>query len=170
LLQKRSERRSFCCDACPRKRGRHPNKCLAIHTLKKYTLVCYFYYYRLLTQVFPMFLSLNQWCTSPLRLQASDCSTCLSMCDVPRMANFCNKFMECLPGIYFRYFLVTVPVIINIIIALHPFVRPWPFSFSFFIQYTVGRTPLTGDQPVARPLPTQNNRNRINAYRHPCLE
>jgi hypothetical protein len=26
--------------------------------------------------------------------------------------------------------------------------------FSFFIFYTVGRTPWTGDQPVARPLPT----------------
>jgi hypothetical protein len=26
--------------------------------------------------------------------------------------------------------------------------------FSFSILYTVGRTPWTGDQPVARPLPT----------------
>jgi hypothetical protein len=26
--------------------------------------------------------------------------------------------------------------------------------FSFLIPYTVGRTPWTGDQPVARPLPT----------------
>jgi hypothetical protein len=26
--------------------------------------------------------------------------------------------------------------------------------FSFLILYTVGRTPWTGDQPVARPLPT----------------
>jgi hypothetical protein len=26
--------------------------------------------------------------------------------------------------------------------------------FSFLIPYTVGRTPRTGDQPVARPLPT----------------
>jgi hypothetical protein len=37
--------------------------------------------------------------------------------------------------------------------ALEPFVGPWPL-FSFLIFYTVGRTPLTGDQPVARPLPT----------------
>jgi hypothetical protein len=58
-------------------------------------------------------LSLNQWCTSPLRLQASDCSTFLSMCEVPRMAAFCNESMECLPGNSSRYFhrhLVTVPV------------------------------------------------------------
>jgi hypothetical protein len=33
-----------------------------------------------------------------------------------------------------------------------PFVGPWPL-FSFLIFYTVGRTPWTGDQPVARSLP-----------------
>jgi hypothetical protein len=38
--------------------------------------------------------------------------------------------------------------------------------FSFLILYTVGMTPWTGDQPVARPLPT----HRIDAHRHPCLE
>jgi hypothetical protein len=38
--------------------------------------------------------------------------------------------------------------------------------FSFFIFYTVGRTPWTGDQPVTKPLPahstaqTQNKRTR----------
>jgi hypothetical protein len=30
---------------------------------------------------------------------------------------------------------------------------PWPL-FQFLNPYTVGRTPWTGDQPVARPLPT----------------
>jgi hypothetical protein len=47
--------------------------------------------------------------------------------------------------------------------ALQPFVGPWPL-FSFLILYTSGRTPWMGDQPVARPLPTQNNKNRINAH------
>jgi hypothetical protein len=32
--------------------------------------------------------------------------------------------------------------------------------FSFLILYTVGRTPWTGDQPFARPLPT----HRINVH------
>jgi hypothetical protein len=32
-----------------------------------------------------------------------------------------------------------------------PFVGPWPL-FSFLMFYTVGKTPWTGDQPVARPL------------------
>jgi hypothetical protein len=31
--------------------------------------------------------------------------------------------------------------------------------FSFLILYTVGRIPQMGDQPAARPLPTQNNTN-----------
>jgi hypothetical protein len=45
--------------------------------------------------------------------------------------------------------------------------------FSFLVLYTVGSTPWTGVQPVARPLPThrttqtQNNRTQ---YRHLCLE
>lgn len=38
--------------------------------------------------------------------------------------------------------------------------------FSFLILYTLGRTPWTGDQSVARPLPT----HRIKAHRHPCLD
>jgi hypothetical protein len=46
-----------------------------------------------------------------------------------------------------------------------PFLKPGRF-FGFLIPYTVGRTPCTGDQPVARPLPA----HRINAHRHPCLE
>jgi hypothetical protein len=60
-----------------------------------------------------VFLSLNHWCTSPLRLQALDCGTLLSMCDVPKMAVFCIESVECLPGISSRYCLstlVTVPV------------------------------------------------------------
>jgi hypothetical protein len=40
--------------------------------------------------------------------------------------------------------------------------------FSFLIIYTVGRTPWTGDQPVARPLST--HRTTQNKSKHPCLE
>jgi hypothetical protein len=44
--------------------------------------------------------------------------------------------------------------------------------FSFLILYTVGRTPSTGDQPVARPLPThrttqtQNKRTHTHTHTH----
>jgi hypothetical protein len=43
------------------------------------------------------------------------------------------------------------PIII-IIISLQPFVAPWTL-LTFLILYTGGRTPWTGDQSVARPLP-----------------
>jgi hypothetical protein len=49
--------------------------------------------------------------------------------------------------------------------ALQPFIEPGRF-FSFIILHTVGRTPWTGDEPVARPLPihrttqTQNKRTQ----------
>jgi hypothetical protein len=42
--------------------------------------------------------------------------------------------------------------------------------FSSLILYTVGTTPCTGDKPIARLLPRRDNKNRINADRHPCLE
>jgi hypothetical protein len=50
--------------------------------------------------------------------------------------------------------------------ALQPFIGPWPLFLSFLILYTVGRTPWTGDQPVARSLPTHTERHkhRINAH------
>jgi hypothetical protein len=46
------------------------------------------YHHLLLSQVsFPLvLLYLNQWCTPPLRLQVSDCSTLLIMCNVPSTA------------------------------------------------------------------------------------
>jgi hypothetical protein len=49
------------------------------------------------------------------------------------------------------------------------FVGPWPF-LSFLNLYTVGRTAWTGDQPVARPLPThtehkQNKRTQTSMPR-----
>jgi hypothetical protein len=36
------------------------------------------------------------------------------------------------------------------------------FHFSFLIQYTVGRTPWTEDQPIARPLPTHSTTQTQN--------
>jgi hypothetical protein len=47
--------------------------------------------------------------------------------------------------------------------ALQPFVGPWPL-LQIHNLFLHRRTPWTGDQPVARSLPTQDNRNRINAY------
>jgi hypothetical protein len=46
----------------------------------------------------------------------------------------------------------TLTVFFPLPMTLQPF-GAWPF-FSFLIVHTVGRTPWTADQPVARPLPT----------------
>jgi hypothetical protein len=48
--------------------------------------------------------------------------------------------------------------------AVLSFVGPWSL-FQFLNIYKVGRTPWTGDQPVARPLPTHRTiqtQNNIN--------
>jgi hypothetical protein len=45
-------------------------------------------------------------------------------------------------------------------------------SSVLLFLYTAGRTPWTGDQPVAKPLPTQRITQTQNkrTHRHPCLE
>jgi hypothetical protein len=43
-----------------------------------------------------------------------------------------------------------IPCYIYLSMAVQPFVAPW-LLFSFWILYTFGRTPWTGDQPVVRP-------------------
>jgi hypothetical protein len=48
-----------------------------------------------------------------------------------------------------------------IILALQPFSGRSPL-FSLLVLYTVGRTPWTGDQPVARSLPTHRAIQRQN--------
>jgi hypothetical protein len=42
---------------------------------------------------------------------------------------------------------------------LQPFVGPWPLLQFHNLFYTDGRTSWTSDQPVPRPLPTQDNTN-----------
>jgi hypothetical protein len=41
--------------------------------------------------------------------------------------------------------------------------------FSFLILYTVGRTPWTGDHPVARPLPTHRRTQTQNKLTHTSM-
>jgi hypothetical protein len=65
------------------------------------------------------------------------------------------------------YLYLSIYLSIYLSMALQPFVGPWPL-FSFLIIYTVCRTPWTGDQPIARPLPihrttqTQNKRKQTS--------
>jgi hypothetical protein len=67
-------------------------------------------------------------------------------------------------------------IYLSIYLPLYPFVYLWLYSsllglgrfFNFLIFYTVGRSPWTEDQPVARPLPAhrtaqkQNKRTQIS--------
>jgi hypothetical protein len=54
--------------------------------------------------------------------------------------------------------------------ALSSFVGPWPL-FQFLNLYTIGGTPWTADQPLARPLPIhRTTQTQNNAHRHPYLE
>ena len=46
----------------------------------------------LVTGLFFLVLLLNHWCSPPLRLQVSDCSTLHIMCDVPSMIVFCSEY------------------------------------------------------------------------------
>ena len=62
---------------------------------------------------FFLVLLLNQRWSTPLRLQASHCSTFRIMCDVPSIAVFCSESIEWFPGIVSKFFfklLVTIPV------------------------------------------------------------
>jgi hypothetical protein len=57
--------------------------------------------------------------------------------------------------------MVQFSVNIYLSVALQPFVGPWPL-FQFLDQYTVGRTPWLGDQPVVRHLRTHRTTQAQN--------
>ena len=67
----------------------------------------------LVTGLFFLVLLLNHWCSPPLRLQVSDCSTFHIMCDVPRIIVICSESIQCFPGTPSKFCLkpfVTIPV------------------------------------------------------------
>jgi hypothetical protein len=61
---------------------------------------------------------------------------------------------------------IIIIIIIIIIITLQSFVGHF---FSFLILYTVGKTPWTGDQPIARPLPTHRTTQRKHKRRQTSM-
>jgi hypothetical protein len=60
----------------------------------------------------------------------------------------------------------------SVLLSIYLSIYLWPYSplldlgrfFSFLILYTVCMTPWTGDQPVARPLPTHRTTQTQNKY------
>jgi hypothetical protein len=89
-------------------------------------------------------------------------------------------------GAYFCKFIsksfdITYCLYATIHSSIHSFIHQWLHSplfcsglfFSFVIfSHKDGRIPWTGDQPVARPLPTHRTTEPQNkrTNRHPCLE
>jgi hypothetical protein len=63
---------------------------------------------------------------------------------------------------------ITLPYLISL--RLYSPLLDLGHFFSFLILYTVGRTPWTGDQPTARPLPThrttQTQNKRTQTFMH----
>jgi hypothetical protein len=57
-----------------------------------------------------------------------------------------------------------IELLINniIFIALRPFLLDLGSSFNFLVLYKIGRIPLAGDQPVARPLLTHRTTQTRN--------
>jgi hypothetical protein len=109
-----------------------------------------------------------------------------------------NSFMNKGKGIYFvlhyiRFQLLNLMLCntrekLSIYLSIYPSIHPSIYLsiylsiysplfdhgrfFSFLIFYTVGMTPWTGDQPIARPLPahTGQHKHRIYSHRHPCIK
>jgi hypothetical protein len=83
--------------------------------------------------------------------------------DIPLIPELCSENLSSLLHffiIFFHYLYFSFRRL-YICMALQPFVGPWSL-FSFLIFYTVGKTPSTGDQLVARPLPTQRTAHTQN--------
>jgi hypothetical protein len=62
--------------------------------------------------------------------------------------------------------LVWLHLFIHSSMALQPLVGPWPLLHFRNLFYTDGRTSLTSDHPVARPLPTHTTTQTQNKRRH----
>jgi hypothetical protein len=83
-----------------------------------------------------------------------------------KICNRTLKYRICLSTSTYLSIHLSIYIYLSVYLRFYnPFARPRPL-FQFLNQYTVGRTPWTGDQLVARPLPA----HRINTHRHPYLE
>ena len=95
----------------------------------------------LVTDLFFLVLLLNYRWSSPLRLQASHCSTFRIMCDVPSIAVFCSESIECFRGTASRFFLkllVTIPVattITGIIVHFRFLIRCISIHYYYYYYY-----------------------------------
>jgi hypothetical protein len=81
---------------------------------------------------------------------------------------------------YSQFYVVSEGQIVRSATVIHSFIHSFINGstallghgriFSFVIQHTFGRTPLTGDQQVARPLPAHRTAQTQNKCTQICLE
>jgi hypothetical protein len=71
---------------------------------------------------------------------------------------------------YINILLLLLLLLLLLKMYLQSFVDLWPTLMGFLDLHieTFGRTPWLGDQPHARPLPTQDNTTQKPADTHPC--
>jgi hypothetical protein len=88
----------------------------------------------------------------------------------------CQQILVLLPNIklnknVFSNFSIFLHADIFFSLALQPSFGPWPTSMKLFVSLqftksqTAGRTPWTGDQLVARPLPVHKHR-KTHIHKH----
>jgi hypothetical protein len=98
----------------------------------------------------------------PARIEVKYCNM-YSRCHavVARYANIRLPFVGWQIGVWPYAHVQTNDSFIHSSMSVQPFVGPWPL-FQFRNPKRVGRTPRTGDQPVARPLPTHRTAQTQN--------
>jgi hypothetical protein len=94
------------------------------------------------------------WCLHESLVVSCHCHSLLYMTLKSEFIEFLRSGPPCNLSIYLSIYLS---------VALQPFVGAWPL-FQFLDFYTVGRTPWTADQSVARPLPAHRTAQIQNKY------
>jgi hypothetical protein len=97
-------------------------------------------------------------------------SVCLSVYRSIHPSTNLSIYLSIYPSTYLSIYLSIISFWLSICLSnlwlYSPLLVLDCFSVYSLSYYTVGRTPWTGHQPVARPPPI----HRINAHIHPCLE
>jgi hypothetical protein len=133
--------------------------CLSI-----YLSVCLSVYLSVCLSVYlSIYLSVSVYLSIYLSIHLSVCmSVCLSIyLSIYLYVSLSIYLYVCL-SVYLSIYLSAC-----LFMALQPFVGPC-LLLQFLNLHTVGKTPWTGDQPIAKPLPahTGQHKHRINAHRH----
>jgi hypothetical protein len=113
-------------------------------------------------------LSDNVWYKSPISNSSSICGLVCGIHGKVRLLPYLQYALSCIDMAEMRLFPTRLRKIFPSIYGSTALLLGLGRVYSFLIFFTVGRTPWTGDQPVARPLPvhrtaqTQNKRTQTS--------